>query len=174
MKLVVPTRDDCEQVRLWRNECLETLRTPYPLTKEMQEGFYDNVICNPNSPHRYWAIWLEPYKKDSCFIGMGGVTFIEWENRLGRISLIIDPQMRDKGYGEQAMGLLLDKAFNYLNLQTACGECYHCNPTIRFWSKIIKKYRGIAISSLNKRKYWNGEYHNSLYFSFDKDTYAKQ
>lgn len=183
MKLEIPTLEECQQVRLWRNQSLETLRTPYSLTEQMQADFYRDVICNRNSSHRYWAlnskiemsdtdVPVDEMKIADFLMAFGGLTFIEWENRLARISLIVNPDYRKEGYGEKAVGLLLDKAFNYLNLKTVCGECYVCNLAIPFWEKIVDKYKGANIF-LPNRKYWDGVYHDSLYFSIDRRCYAK-
>lgn len=208
MKLEPLTLDQCQKVRIWRNECLETLRTPYPLTESQQEAFYRDVVCDRNSPHRYFAIVREVSKEDYiksgrkdikwediidfAFIGMGGIANIDWINRIGEISLIIDPERRgkfrgegrgeDKGEGEKAADLLLDQAFNYLNLQTVYGECYWCNEAAKsFWRKISNKYFcretyniGDMVTNcvnLPNRKFWKGRYYNSLYFSIDKDDF---
>ena len=184
MKLEPLTLQQCQQVRLWRNECLETLRTPYPLTEEQQEAFYRDVVCDRNSPHRYFAIIDEVAKnageeiarrkakalsiESLGFLGMGGLTHIQWENRIGEISLIIDPERRGKGDGKKAVDLLLDQAFNYLNLKTVFGECYKSNPAWRFWQKLNNAY----LTDLPKRKYFDGKYWDSLYFSIDKESYA--
>jgi RimJ/RimL family protein N-acetyltransferase len=183
MKLVIPTLEDCEQTRKWRNESLVVLRTPYELTEEMQEDFYKNVICNRNSPHRYWSlnskieisgadVPVDEMEIANLLMAFGGLTFIEWENRLARISLIVNPDYQREGYGEEAVGLILDKAFNYLNLQTVCGECYKCNPAVKFWDKIIDKY-GAYTTLLPNRKYWKGRYWDSVYFSIDKNDYIQ-
>jgi RimJ/RimL family protein N-acetyltransferase len=134
----------------------------------MQEKFYREVICNPNSSHRYWVFHIE--KHEPSLVGFGGLTYIQWENRLAEISLIIDPAMRGHGIGEKAVDLILDKAFNYMNLQTVCGECYQCNTEgIKFWKKIADQGR-YSINGwvfLPNRKFWDGEYYDSLYFSID-------
>jgi GNAT superfamily N-acetyltransferase len=126
----------------------------------MQDEFYFDVICNPNSPHRYWTL------EDETIEGMGGITNIQWENRIGEISLLIRPASRGQGYGEKAVELLLDQAFNYLNLFTVCGECYNCNPNVTFWLKIIDKYNGYKTTLLD-RKFWDGKFYQSIYFSMD-------
>ncbi len=164
MKLDVLTKQQCEKVRLWRNELPESLRTPYGLTEDMQEDFYKNTICNRNSPNRYWALIDE-----GVFIGMGGITNIQWENRLGEISLIINPEYRNKGLGEKAVWLILNQAFNYMNLKTVYGECYKCNPAYSFWEKL----NNVKISDLPNRKFWNGKYYNSLYFSIDNENFKR-
>ncbi|KKN40732.1 hypothetical protein LCGC14_0730400 [marine sediment metagenome] len=182
MKLEALTLDQCQTVRIWRNDCLETLRTPYPLTEEQQEAFYRDVVCNRNSQHRYFAIVDDSYvvsKEDSTvkeyyFFGMGGITNIQWENRIGEISLILHQEQRGQGIGIKAVDLLLDQAFNYLNLHTVFGECYRCNPAWEFWQKVTGKYCGFAKTGyldLPNRKYWQGEYYDSLCFSIDKEDF---
>ena len=177
MKLEPLTKEQCERVRIWRNQIPESLRTPYPLTGEQQEKFYEEVICNRNSAHRYWAIVGETeicgHKRSCVLVGMGGLINIEWHNRLAEISLIINPKLRDKGYGEKTVDLLLDQAFNYLNLQTVFGECYLCNPSWEFWGDITDKYNGKTLH-LPKRKFWKGTYYDSLYFSIDKVDFNKK
>jgi hypothetical protein len=54
MKLGALIKEELELVRGWRNEEMQFLRTPYFLTKEMQEDFYRDVICNRQSEHRYF------------------------------------------------------------------------------------------------------------------------
>lgn len=173
MKLEPLTLDQCQQVRLWRNDCLETLRTPYPLTCEQQKEFYRDVVCDRNSPHRYWAIIEEGTIKKiafaDTFLGMGGLTYISFENRIAEISLIINPRYRGLriGIGEKAVNLLLDQAFNYLNLRTVFGECFKSNPAWGFWQKLNNAY----LTDLPKRKYFDGKYWDSLYFSIDKGDF---
>lgn len=169
MKLRELDREDCEHVRKWRNENLVSLRTPYLLTKEMQEDFYKNVICNRDSNHRYWGIWQDELDQ---LIGTGGITNIQWENSIAEISLILDPQQISKGYGTQAVDLLLDKAFNYMGLKTVFGECYTSNLSIVFWKKVVEEYNGFQ-TDLPNRKFWEGKFYNSIYSSIDRDEFNK-
>jgi RimJ/RimL family protein N-acetyltransferase len=178
---------DCERVRLWRNKSLAMLRTPFLLTEEMQADFYKNVVCNRNANARYWGIWdkatvIKPREAWSSFddkkhttagvalIGMCGLENISWENRNAEISIIIDPDQQRKGYGAQAVALLLDQGFNYLNLENIFGECYTCNPAVEFWYRICKEY-DVEKIYLPQRKYWQGKYYSSLYFNINKGAY---
>ena len=175
--LSVPTKEDVEKARQWRNEVLETLRTPFPLTKEMQEDFYHNVICNRQAPSRFWAVqrvWDEKHlagKTEAKFqtVGLVGLVGIEWENRLAEISMMINPSEKGKGYGTKALGLLLAKGFRELNLENIYGECYTCNPAICFWKKMIARYSILSYSTtLPNRKFWDGKYWDGLYFNFER------
>jgi len=162
------SEQDCQLARCWRNEALETLRTPYPLTEEQQATFYRNVILNPDSPHLYWGV----RNVDRGMAGMAGLTYIQWENGLAELSLIIDPQQRGKGVGQQAVALLLEQAFGRLRLETVCFECYHCNGGLAFWQTIAEKY-GAYTTMLPRRKFWLGCLWDAMYGSISKEQYRK-
>lgn len=177
LRLDTLTLSQCEKIRIWRNDCLESLRTPYPLTEEQQEQFYWETVQNPGAPHRYWAImWdcgdLQPEKPCWHFAGMAGLTHIQRENRLADISLILDPQRRDQGYGKEAVALILEVAFGRMGLKTVFGECYECSRAVWFWKAIAERYGAYAYP-LRNRKFWNGEFHDAYYFSIDVDDWRK-
>ncbi|MFA5130460.1 MAG: GNAT family N-acetyltransferase [Patescibacteria group bacterium] len=160
------SESDCLMVREWRNDSIETLRTPYMLTEEMQRDFYKNTVCNRNANSRWWAI-----NKDRLFIGMAGLTDIQWENGTAEISLIIHPKSRGMGYGFEAAEKILDKAFNELRLANIFGECYYCNPEgIKLWSKLCGKYQAFSVD-LPCRKFFAGVFHNSYYFTILHSEY---
>jgi RimJ/RimL family protein N-acetyltransferase len=178
MRLETLTLKDCQTVRVWRNESLETLRTARRLSVEEQCRFYQEVVSNPHSPHRYWAIYTDvpdlPGVLDGArFLGMGGLTYISWENRLAEISLILDPDLRGQGLGEKAVDLLLEEGFARMGLKTVCGECYHCNTAgADFWEKITERYGG-TLATLPNRKFWKGRFWGSMYFSIDAEDWRK-
>ena len=174
-KLVYPvplSMEYMEEIREWRNQIPETLRTPYFLTKEQQEDYYSHIICARDSTTRYWAfISVDPQNKNAsyCLAGMGGVENIIWESRIGEISVIVKPELRGKGYGKAIVNAILTMAFNQINLDHVFGECYTCG-NIGFWNNMIKKY-GATHTVLPARKYFNGKYWDSLYFTFSKDGF---
>ncbi len=161
MTLEPLTREDAEQVRVWRNrsEMQAVLRTAKRLTYEEQQDWYTREIANRESHTRYWALY-----DDHLFCGYGGIEHISWENSNGEISLLIDPERHGEGLGSAAVGLFLDQAFDYLNLNTVYGECYCCGP-VGFWKKQIKRHNG-SYTILPRRKYYGGNYHDSYYFTF--------
>lgn len=163
MEFRVLNYQDCEQVRLWRNNSLVALRTPFPLAEEQQETFYRTVVCDRNARARYWGIWV-----DDKFIGMCGIENIEWENARAEISLIIDPEKQQKGYGEQALELLLTEGFFRVHLVYIWGECYYCNPAKMFWEKMITKYDAETVI-IPATKYWEGAQYPSLHFTFESE-----
>lgn len=153
MKMIGAKPDVIQEVNIWRDEARETLRTT---------GFSDDsdLFLYDNS-HRYISFYDE-----SNLVAFGGLTNIQWENRLAEISLIVNPDNRKDGIGSDCIDMLLDEAFNKMNLKTVTGECYKCNPGIDFWYRLIEKYNGYK-TILPNRKFWNGKHHDSLYFSVD-------
>jgi len=101
---------------------------------------------------------------------MGGITNIQWENRIGEISLIVRPFKRGKGRGIEAADLLLAEAFGNMGLKTVFGECYMCNEAWHFWKKIKEMYGGLE-TILPNRKLWKGTFYDSYYFSIDADGF---
>ena len=153
--------EDMEQIRIWRNQVPETLRTPFMLTREQQEQYYVDVICDRKSTTRYWGLWVEKeserYGPRETFIGYGGIENIEWENRIGEISVLIAPEYRGQGYGKEAVYRFLDQAFGYMGLMAVHGECYTCSPAIGFWEKLIDQWEHGFKTELPCRKYWESK-----------------
>ena len=182
MKIQALSSYDMDRIRGWRDEAGETLRTPYLLTKEMQQDYYRNVICNRDSRTRYWA-FVEPVAADDDnedwerdyfydLIGYGGLENIEWENSRAEISLLIAPDRQCRGYGREAVGIILDQAFKHLNLHSVHGECYEC-AAVEFWQKMVAIYEKLPgirsmINIVPHTKYWKGQYYDSFYFTFIK------
>ena len=156
---------DIQKVRRWRNEQLEMLRTSFPLTEEMQEDFYKNVICNRNSNSKFWGIWT-----GSEFIGICGLENIQWENRNSEISLLLNPEYPLNKHGKEVLKLLLYEGFMNMNLENIYTEVYDCHKELSFWYDMIKKYK-CMFSALPNRKYYNGKYHNSTYINFNKEDF---
>lgn len=177
MKLETLTRGQCQLVRDWRNAEPQFLRTPYMITEGMQNNFYNDVINDRDSKHRYFAImdekrvnvndtredakeiWEMKYK----FIGMGGLTNIEWENGTAEISLIIAPEYRGQGKGMSAVECLTVYGFGSMNLNSIYGEVYNCG-NVEFWEKVVAKYKGYKTNLIN-RKYYDGQMFGSMWFS---------
>jgi len=128
------------------------------ITEQMQDEFYDNVINNRDSNHRYFAL-----VEELELIGMGGLTNIEREHGTAEISLILQPGYRGKGNGRIAVALLRHEAIYNMRLSSLYGEVYDCGNR-GFWEKVVENYGGYK-TDLVKRKYWNAVMHGSMWFS---------
>ena len=173
------TRDDCERARQWRNleEHRLHLRTPYVLTEEMQARFYDEVVCNRLSPHRFWALRVpanhpvQPgghgaFVRAYEFVGMAGLTDISFENGHAEISLLLSPDAQGNGYGTAAVELVLREAFGRMRLRWVRGTCYTNNPAIGWWRERLAERPGSGGVTVPYGKWWDGVEHGSLLFWF--------
>ena len=151
------TFDECEQIRVWRNDpsVRPMLRTKDPITAEQQALFYRDVVCNPTSIHKYYGLHtgevIENQKERNAaaiaahvyhgmywvdaFIGVTGLTYLNRQDGEAEISLVLGPQYRGKGYGTQAVDAVLAEA-KRLGLRSVIGECY-ATGNLGFWRKQI-------------------------------------
>jgi RimJ/RimL family protein N-acetyltransferase len=139
----------------------------------MQSKFYDDVICNRKADSRFYAVYEEKkysFSPEKVFLGMVGLVNISLENRSAEISIILDPDIRGKGKGREALRLLLDAGFNDINLDNIYGECYENSAHIGFWEKICKDY-GLELYPLPRRKFYKGMYYDSIYFNFTREVF---
>ncbi len=152
MRLDTLTLEQCELTRQWRNapDVLPMLRTKEPVTIEQQAAFYRDVVCNPDSNHRYYALFDDVVEETDTairfahpFIGMGGLTYLDRVPGEGEISLILGPDFRRTGLGSQAVLALRDEA-GRLGLRWVVGECYDSNPALDFWVKQVARCDGHA------------------------------
>lgn len=161
MKLRALKRIDLEKLREWRNEDSSYLRTPFFLTEKMQEDWYNKVVSDRSSKFRFYGI-----TESDKLIGYGGFE-IQWENRLGELALVIGKPSQQLGYGTKAVKLLINVAFDELNLETIQVECYQNNPHKSFWMKIGELYKAHK-TIIPRRKFRNGEYHSSDFYTITK------
>lgn len=156
------TRANCLTAKEWRNGYRQALRTSILLTDEMQNAFFDKVATDRHSEDRYWEI-----RDKNKFVGLGGLTDIEWENSLAEISLFISPEMQGEGRGTESVLLLCDEGFSRMGLKTVLGEAFKCNPHWTFWENLTNRFNGYS-TNLPNRKFWDGLWWDSFYFSWDR------
>lgn len=167
MKLLLeaPTAADCEQVRVWRNDVLPYLRTPFRLTDLQQDAFYRDIVSDRGAPHRYFSMRDRVTGPEGHLLAFGGLTDIQWENGCAEISLLTNPYARGQGVGRAAVDALLHEAFRSMRLQTVFGEVYQFNPAVGFWMAMLKTYKGDYVQ-VPRRKFFDGRLHGSMLFWF--------
>jgi RimJ/RimL family protein N-acetyltransferase len=147
-----PTREEVQQVRIWRNDpaVLPMLRTREPLTEAQQDAFYKRIVSGNWWPHAYVAL-----ERDGQFVGLGGITYLDGKGE-GEISLILGPQFRGRGYGAEAVDVLLHWAKAALACQYVRGECYSTG-NLEFWWKQIAKRPETKVWHKDGSMFWRWE-----------------
>jgi hypothetical protein len=107
-------------------------------------------------------------QQDELF-GMGGLTYIEWENARAELSLVLKPGHGTVEMWIRAVSLLLDEAFGTLGLETVDGERYLCADTDGIRACI--EHFSASTGRLRNRKRWDGMLYDSLYFAFEREEY---
>lgn len=90
------------------------------------ETIYNYWVDHVDQPDESWlGIWS---KKTDSHIGNIKLGPINWYHRRGDISLFIGTPVRfGKGYGSEAINLMVDHAFNNLNLHKVTAGIYSGN-----------------------------------------------
>lgn len=98
-------------------------------------------------------------KSDGNYIGQGAINQIIWENKLGRLSLIIKRMHWGKGYAQQVISLLLEFAFSKLGLHKVWLMTYASNKRgVHIYKKLGFKKEGF----LREEYFWRGRYHDII------------
>jgi RimJ/RimL family protein N-acetyltransferase len=170
MRLELPTKEDLEIVRQWRNENPQNYRTTIQLTPEQQEDYYNRVICDRKSDTRLWMVWNSIGHQPA---GMIGLEFISVENRNAELLFVWNPRNEfNPGEAETLVNELLKKAFLNVNLENVYIEVYECNDIFHFWKGIADKYH-CKKATLENKRYYDGEYWNALYFTINRKGAVK-
>jgi RimJ/RimL family protein N-acetyltransferase len=168
--LGTPTLPDLLVALDWRQACRATLRTSRDLTQEEQSAFYRTVVCNPASPHRYYAVkrHIKDVDQDRHeFVALVSLEHISWENGHAEIGLIVDPARHGQGIGREAVSLVLDVAFRELRLMTVWGESYLSGHPM-FWDAVMQAYHGSSVI-WPRRKFWNGTLYDAVLFTLTRE-----
>lgn len=149
----------------WRNQLLETLRTTHPTsTKYEDQCAWVDSLTKDNE--QYFFI----YNNLNEIIGYTGLDKINLVNKTAELGLLIGTPYQHQGLGKKAVFLILQYAFNNLSLNCIFIEVYlTTNNWKRFWKKLDFKKEGL----LKNRKYWNGNYYDSVIASMQSNDWLK-
>jgi len=134
--------EDLEKLRVMRNEHLwdNIFRQYRPLTSADQERYWNNVVNHENfvvfvitipklsETHKEIAVFdgdTNPRyfkKEEDQVIGEVRAGYINWRNRWAELGIFLGKEHMGHGYGRDALYLLLDYAFNNLNLHAIRAE----------------------------------------------------
>lgn len=168
---LVPLRyEDRFSIMKWRNEQIYHLRQARPLTEEDQQRYFDNVVSklydNP-TPDQILFSYLE---KGVC-IGYGGLVHINWIDRNGEISFIMDTQLEKEHFAEHwsnYLTMLKAVAFNDLGLHKIYTYAFDLRPHL-YTMLEANGYKREA--TLKEHCLFNGEYKDVVLHSLWNDRY---
>lgn len=100
-------------------------------------------------------------------IGTCGFTSISHVHGTAEFSLFIAPNHQKKGYGEEALIMLLKYGFHHMRFNLIFGETFEHNPARNLFKKIGFKEEGL----LRQRYFKSGYYINSIPISITGEEF---
>lgn len=161
-------RKDAEATILWRNNPSireMVLGYRFPITEVMEEKWYESALNDQSRTRVIFA--MEELAKHEL-IGLIHLTQIDWISRTCHFGITIgDSKNHGKGYAKEGMQLLLNYAFQVLNLRKINLEVIEKNEAA------IHLYRKMGFQEegrLRKQVIVQGEYYDVLQMGlFDKE-----
>lgn len=128
------------------------------ITASQQREWYER-LCKDQS-QRLFAIMGET----SGFVGVGGLTSIDWVNGRAEFSLYIIPELHEKGLGNKALVCIIRHAFLDMGLEQVWGETFHTNAAARAcFKKVGFRETGIKPKFYYKDGQWLDAIHCCIF-----------
>ncbi len=160
------SRDDLTYIQKWSNdpEIRGLIGEVRPMSWTKVEEFYERA---KNDDQRVWFIIV--LQENDRVIGEAGLLrmFPAW--RTTDLSIIIgEKETWGKGYGTEAINLLLDYAFGYLNFhRVAIGVVGFNEAALGFYEKVGFRKEGVQ----REGYYYNHAYYDFVMMSILEDAY---
>ncbi|MHA2036691.1 MAG: GNAT family N-acetyltransferase [Promethearchaeota archaeon] len=170
IRLVPPKKEYIKQFQKWMNdpEIIQYLTIFRPITREMEEDWYNDMQKRENNI--LFSIITLDEKNNEILIGNCDIS-VDWKNRIGNCGIVIgEKNYHGKGYGTEAMKLLVNYGFETLNLNRIELEVHSFN------SRALKSYIKVGFKEEVTRRqavYINGIYHDSIVLSILKDEWER-
>ena len=149
---------DIEHTLRWINdpEIRQYLTTFLPISEQKEEAWFDGLLEREND--LVFAIETLDGITDGTFIGTMALNHINWKDRVAVTGALIgEKSYWNSGYGTDAKMILLDYAFNTLNLRKICSSVLEFNKrSLRYNLRCGYKIEGRKRKQIFKNgKYWD-------------------
>jgi carbamoyl-phosphate synthase large subunit len=132
---IVPVQDEhIEAIRRWRNDQIDVLRQPCPLSPADQAAYYERLIW-PSMEEARPAQILFMLTHAGRLVGYGGLVHLAWEHRRAELSFLLDTAIAGdldqvELHFRAHIALMLEVAFEDLGFHRVCTETYDIRPHI--------------------------------------------
>jgi RimJ/RimL family protein N-acetyltransferase len=139
------------------------LESYLPVTERGEQAWFESVVHSQNN------ILFSIVTLDGVLIGNTGLMNIKWNDRVGFTGTMIgEKEFWGKGYGTDSKMLLLDYAFNVLNMRKICSSTYAFND--RSLASMLK----CGFQEEGRRRlqvYREGEYYDEIMVGVFKEEW---
>lgn len=139
---------------------------PYLYTLEDETKWFESLSANND----HYSFAIETIT-DNHYIGGCGINQIDWKNSITTVGIFIgDKDCWNKGYGTDAMKVLIQLIFEQLNINKIKLHVYEFNErAIKCYEKCGFKIEG----TLRQEIFRDGKYHDEFIMSILKEEYLE-
>ena len=130
-------------------------------------------MVSPDSERKWIEDNIDNYqyaivrKEDNVLLGNCGLQEINRLHQYAEVGIFIgDEECRGMGYGSEALKLLTDYAFDYLNINSLMLKVFAFND------RAVACYKKVGFKEIGRRRscyYLNGEFHDELFMDLLRD-----
>jgi len=156
----------------WFNdpEIIQYLSMFRPMTRMMEEDWIENLKDREDTIA--FGILIHDENSEEKLIGNCGLHAIDWKNRVAEVGITIgEKEYQSKGYGTEAMELIVDYGFKTVNLNRIQLRVYEFN------SRAINSYNKIGFVEEGRMRqaiFINGKYHDVIFKSILQEEWLKR
>jgi RimJ/RimL family protein N-acetyltransferase len=162
-----PTKEDIPYFLRWMNdqEVIQYLATFLPKTEADEVAWLEHLHRDKETN----VVFVVLDTKSRKPIGIMGIHGINWKSRLATTGAVIgEKEYWGRGYGSEAKMLLLNFAFNTLNLRKICSLVFGFNErSIAYSKKCGYEVEGI----LKAHHFKNGAYCDEVHMAVFKEQW---
>ena len=173
IRLRGPEKDDIPRFTAWLNdpEVRQGLMLYLPMAEWQEEQWFEALAGRPIDEVPL-TIEIEVDGEGWVPIGNIGIMNIEWRHRSGEVGIVIgEKRFWGQGYGRRVMTLILDHAFNTLNLNRVFLRVYENNERAK------RSYLGVGFVEEGRNRaaiYQDGEYIDVVMMSILKSEWQEK
>ena len=172
IRLRAMSRKDLPDFVNWLNdpEVLQYLSFYTPLSIEQEEKWYEEILTHPVEEHP--LVVEARTENDWMMVGNIGFNNVDQHERSAEVGIFIgDKAFHNKGYGTEALCLIVDYGFMTLNFHRIYLRVYANNPRgVRCYEKVGFKQEG----RMREAHFFEGRYIDILLMSILKDEWKKE
>lgn len=156
----------------WFNdgEVMQYIAVYLPMTEMAEEKWLEALGTTRKNTDTVFVIYVLD-GENKIPIGTCGIHNIDWKNRDAEIGIAIgEKKYWSNGYGSEGIKLLIDYAFNQLNLRRISSRAYCFNvKSVRMHFRLGAELEGILREAVFK----NGRYQDVLCFGILRSEWKK-
>lgn len=128
---LIPIRHEHRyKIMQWRNEQIYHLRQSEPLTEQVQNAYFNNVVAPLFEQEKPDQLLFSFLNKDKL-IAYGGLVHINWIDRNAEVSFVMNTRLEKEGFSKnwsEYLYLIEHVAFNELNFRKLYVYAFDLRP----------------------------------------------